>query len=580
MTEPSHGLEDEDSLSSAFYDIAQVLESAEESEARVIRVLKRLRSLVPYESCAVLAALPGREPRLITPPEMLPAERDRLLVLTTGLLERLIVENEQPAEALAMPGPHIAVPLVGMDEVVGVLFVEGAAYAEAHVRRLSVVAAKLAAYFSLLGAAALEAERTRQLDHARQLAETANRAKDEFLALVSHELRTPLNTILVWADALRSSDTRDSERLRGFEAIVRSVRAEVSLIDDLLDLSCIANATLRLDLRAVNPAKLIQAALKVLRPRAEQKSIRLEANLDESVTPLIADPQRLSQVIANLVANAIKFTPAGGSVVVRLERAGALARIQVIDSGSGIRAEALPNLFERFRTADGSSTRAHGGLGVGLALVKDLVELHGGQVRAESAGAMQGATFTVDLPLTESAAVRPGAAALPERRRRPERRRARGVSVPARPDPDEPVLAGVRVLLVDDDKDICEVLQFVLEGQGALVSVAASAVEALAMLEGSMPNVLLSDIAMPGETGYDLMRKIVARKGALAPPAAALSAYARGQDLREALASGFQMLLTKPIEPEALINAVRDLALPRAVRGTDPAPAPLEGGRS
>jgi signal transduction histidine kinase/CheY-like chemotaxis protein len=579
MTETSLGVVGEDSLSGAFYDIAQVLESAENSEARVIRVLTRLRSLVPYEHCAVLEALPGREPRLITPPETPPAARERLLALTTALLERLIVENEHAPEALATPGQHIAVPLVGMDEVVGVLFVEGAAYAEAHVRRLSVVAAKLAAYFSLLGAAVLEAEHTRQLDQARQLAETANRAKDEFLALVSHELRTPLNTILVWADALRSSDTRDSERLRGFEAIVRSVRAEVSLIDDLLDLSCIANATLRLDLRAVEPARLIQAALRVLRPRADQKSIRLEASLDESVTPLIADPQRLSQVVANLVANAIKFTPAGGRVVVRLERAGALARIQVIDSGSGIRPEVLPNLFERFRTADGSSTRVHGGLGVGLALVKDLVELHGGQVRAESPGDMQGATFTVDLPLAESVASLPGATRIPERRRRPDRR-ARGPAVPPRVRQGELVLAGVHVLLVDDDKDICEVLQFVLEGQGAVVSVAASAAEALAVLDGTMPNVLLSDIAMPGETGYDLMRKIVAKKGALAPRAAALSAYARGQDLREALASGFQMLLTKPIDPQALINAVRDLAVPRAARGSDPAAAAFEGRQS
>jgi len=580
MTETSLGVADEDSLSRAFYDIAQVLESAESSEARVIRVLTRLRSLVPYEHCAVLEALPGREPRLITPPETPPAERDRLLALTTALLERLIVENEHASGALTTQGLHIAMPLVGMDEVVGVLFVEGAAYAEAHVRRLSVVAAKLAAYFSLLGAAVLEGERTRQLDQARQQAETANRAKDEFLALVSHELRTPLNTILVWADALRSSDTRDSERLRGFEAIVRSVRAEVSLIDDLLDLSCIANATLRLDLRAVEPAKLIQAALRVLRPRADQKSIRLEASLDESVTPLIADPQRLSQVVANLVANAIKFTPAGGRVVVRLERAGALARIRVIDSGSGIRPEVLPSLFERFRTADGSSTRAHGGLGVGLALVKDLVELHGGHVRAESPGEMQGATFTVDLPLADPVASMPGATAIPERRRRPDRRRARGPSAPARVRQGEPVLAGVHVLLVDDDKDICEVLQFVLEGQGAVVSVAASAAEALAVLEGTMPNVLLSDIAMPGETGHDLMRKIVARNGALAPPAAALSAYARSQDLREALASGFQMLLTKPIDPAALINAVRDLAVPRAAPGSSPVAAALGGKQS
>ena len=424
-----------------------------------------------------------------------------------------------------------------------------------------------------MSAAALEAQRARQLEPARKLAEAANRAKDEFLALVSHELRTPLNTILVWADALRSSDIRESERLRAFDAIVRSVRAEVRLIDDLLDLSCIAKASLRLELRALAPAKLIQAALGVMQPRAEQKSIRLEAKLDESVAPLIADPERLRQVVANLIANAIKFTPAGGRVEVRLERAGMLARIQVLDTGSGIHPQVLPSLFERFCTADASSTRAHGGLGLGLALVKDLVELHGGQVRAESPGEMQGATFTVDLPLAEPSATSAGAAALPLRRRRHDRGRAPHASTSRRAPEDEPELAGVRVLLVDDDKDICEVLQFVLESQGAVVNVAASAAEALAAIERSMPNVLLSDIAMPGATGCDLMRTIVARKGKRTPPAAALSSYARGQELREALACGFQVLLTKPIDPMVLINAVRDLARARAVRGSDPAPA-------
>jgi signal transduction histidine kinase/CheY-like chemotaxis protein len=559
---------DEESLSRAYYDIAQLLESAEDADARVIRVLTRLRSLVPYERCAVLEALPGREPRLIVRPGTPPADRGRLLAMTTALLGRLIADQGLAQGAPSQPVLHIAVPLVGLDEVVGVLFVEDSAnaYLEPHVRRLSVVAAKLAAYFSLLRASALEAERMRQLEEGRRLAEAANRAKDEFLALVSHELRTPLNTILVWADALRSNETRDTERARAFEAIVRSVRAEVGLIDNLLDLSCIANATLRLDRRVLVPAKLIRTVLLELQPQAAQKSIRLEVSLDEAVTPISADPQRLRQIVTNLVANAIKFSPAGGRVEVRFERVGELARIQVIDSGSGIRPEVLPNLFERFRTADSSSTRAHGGLGVGLALVKDLVELHGGHVRAASAGEMQGATFTVDLPLTEPEALDRTRTLAPERRQGPDRR-ARRVPASTRPPQDERALAGIRVLLVDDDRDIVEVLQFVLEAQGAVVSVAASAAEALSALEGSMPNVLLSDLAMPGETGYDLMRKIVARKGDNAPPAAALSAYARGQDLREALASGFQMLLTKPIDPAALITAVKSLALARTTSG-------------
>jgi signal transduction histidine kinase/ActR/RegA family two-component response regulator len=575
VTEAGTDAPTEESLSAAYYDIAQLLESAEDSEARVMRVLDRLRSLVPYALCAVLEALPGRELRLITPLGMHAEQRSRLLARTTALLGRLVAGHEQTLEAASAADPHIAVPLVGFDEVVGVLFVAdaGNVYAERHVRRLSVVAAKLAAYFSMLNSAASEAERMRQLEQAREQAETANRAKDEFLALVSHELRTPLNTILVWADALRSNDTPDVERMRAFEAIVRSVGIEVRLIDDLLDLSCIANATLRLNLHAVEPATLIQSALRTLQPRAEQKSIQLEAKLDESVAPLIADPRRLSQIVAGLVANAIKFTPAGGRVEVRLERAGLLARIQVIDSGSGIRPEVLPNLFERFGAADSSSTRAHGGLGVGLALVKDLVVLHGGQVRAESPGELQGATFTVDLPLAEAVG---GEAAAPDRRRRSERRRAPRVP-PAPPAPGEGALTGIRVLLVDDDEDIGEVLQFVLESQGAVVSLAGSAAEALAALEGSMPNVLLSDIAMPGETGYDLMRKIVAHKGGDAPPAAALSAYARGQDLREALASGFQMLLTKPIDPVALISAVKALAVTKLATMSHVRQSDLEG---
>jgi signal transduction histidine kinase len=245
-----------ESLSRAFYDIAQVLESAEDSEARVIRVLERLRSLVSYEHCAVLEALPGHETRLITAPGTPPDEHARLMATTAALLGRLIEEHGQASEASSSPGTHLAVPLVGLDEVVGVLFVQGThRYEERHVRRLSVVAAKLAAYFSMLRAHAREVGRVQQLDEARRAAEAANRAKDEFVALVSHELRTPLNTIMAWVDALRSDETGEAVRAQALEAIERSVRAEAKLIEDLLDLSCIANATLRLNLQAVEPAR-------------------------------------------------------------------------------------------------------------------------------------------------------------------------------------------------------------------------------------------------------------------------------------------------------------------------------------
>jgi signal transduction histidine kinase/CheY-like chemotaxis protein len=543
-----------ESLSQVFYDISQLLESADDCEARVTRVLARLRSLVPYERCAVLESAPGREARLITAPETPPDERARLELSTQKLLFRLVEQQGRASDEAATSGTHLAVPLVGLGNVVGVLFVDRVegAYDEQHLRALSVVAAKLAAYFSMLHAFNCEAARSEELVLARRAAEAADRAKDEFLALVSHELRSPLSSILAWADALRSKDTSEADRKRAVEAIERAVRAQAKLVTDLLDLSCLTAATLRLDLCAVDAAQLIREAILRLQPQAKSKAITLAFTRDESLS-LVADPHRLGQVVASLVANAIKFTPAGGHVEVRLERQGVLARICVIDSGSGISAEALPKLFEAFSPIDGSTARAQGGLGVGLALVKDLVELHGGRVRAESPGEQQGATFTVELPLAGAWET---------------------VAEPARavaPDWAEPrALSGIRVLIVDDDPDIGEVLQFVLEAQGALVSVALSAADALAQLTRSMPDVLLSDLAMPGGSGYDLMRKVIAREGERAPPAAALSAYAPGQDLREALACGFRMLLEKPIAPAALITAVATLAREKSGKAATP----------
>jgi len=540
------GLEplDQESPSQAFYDIAQLLESADDAEARVTRALTRLRSLVPYQRCAVLDAPPGRAPRLLTPPATPPAERTELEAATLALFRRL-TEPAGRSTGLTLSGMHLAVPLVGLDNVVGVLLVEQAEaeYDEPHLRALSVVAAKLAAYFSMLHAFTREALRSQELAHAKLAAEAAERAKDEFLALVSHELRTPLSSILAWSDALRSTDTPAAERSRAVDGIERAVRAQAKLVGDLLDLACVAAATLRLDLHAVDPKRLIKDAISTVEPRAAQKSITLDVNLDDSVRPFLADPYRLSQVVVSLVGNAIKFTPHGGHVEVRLEREGLLGRIRVLDNGAGISAAALPKLFERFTQVDSSTTREQGGLGVGLALVKELVELHGGSVSVESPGAWLGSTFTVVLPLTEA----PQAPVQPES----EATALRSVRRP---------LDGVRVLIVDDDRDIGEVLQFVLEAQGAAVAVAHSAAEALASLTRSMPDVLLSDLAMPGGSGYELMRSIAAREGTKAPPAAALSAYAPGQDLREARAVGFRMLLEKPIDSETLIKAVTTLA--------------------
>ncbi len=297
--------------SQALYDIALLLESADEAEARVMRVLARLRSLVPYDQCAVLDAPPGREPRLIAPSETLHDQRARLEATTLSLFAQLAETHGSNDRNPSASGRHLAVPLVGLDRVVGVLLVERSegAYEEQHLRALSVVAAELAAYFSMLNAFQREAARADELAQAKRTAEAADRAKDEFLALVSHELRTPLNSILTWVDALRSNDTPAIERARAVDAIERAVGTQAKLVADLLDLACIAAATLRLDLSTVDPAQLIKDAISTLQPQATRKSVRLEVRLEESVMPLVADPYRLSQVVVSLVDNAIRFTP-------------------------------------------------------------------------------------------------------------------------------------------------------------------------------------------------------------------------------------------------------------------------------
>ena len=526
-------------------DITQVFESAEGSAERVLHVLELLRELVPYEQCAFLEAGPGREPCLVLMPSVPPDERDLLMETLMKLFGLFIEEHTRPAQAPTRPsGAHLAVPLVGLDEVIGVFFVRRAkgAYGAGHLRALSVIGAKLAAYLTMLRARTEAAERTRQLEEAKRAAEAANRAKDEFLALVSHELKSPLSSTLNWAHVLRSKGTGKAERDRALEAIERNVRAQTKLIDDLLDLSCVATAELRLDLRAVEPAKLIKAAIEGLRPQAKRRSIHLDAALDRSVKLFAADPDRLEQVVATLLANAIKFTPNGGRIEVHLERAGGDARIQVIDSGEGIRREVLPRVFEPFRQSDSSSTGRSGGLRIGLAIVKHLVELHGGRVRAESPGEAKGTTFTVEIPLAKEAA-----AAQPEPAQAAELTEAGA-------------LAGIRILVVDDDRDMCDALQYFLESYGAEVRIAVSAAEALSELERSRPDVLLSDVAMPGESGYDLMRKIAAREGGDALPAAALSSYAKAADHEQAVAAGFRTLLAKPIDSGALIAVVADLA--------------------
>jgi PAS domain S-box-containing protein len=415
-----------------------------------------------------------------------------------------------------------------------------------------------------------EAERREQLlvaeRGARDEAERASRMKDEFLATLSHELRTPLNAILGWAQILRQGggvqDARDLSD--GLAVIERNARAQTQIIEDLLDMSRIVSGKVRLDVRRLDPAEVVRGAVETVRPAAEAKGVRVQAVLDPSAGPVSGDPGRLQQVFWNLLNNAVKFTPRGGRVQVVLGRVNSHVEVSVADSGEGIAPEFLPYVFDRFRQADASTTRRHGGLGLGLAIVRQLVELHGGGVRAESAGLGRGATFILTLPLTP-VDVREGSAG---DRRHPTAADG-GVGAAAADAPGATGLAdacirieGVRVLVVDDEPDARGVVERVLRDCGAAVATAASAREALERLEGERFDVLVSDIGMPGEDGYALIRRVrglgVERGGAI--PAVALTAYARAEDRMKAVLAGFQMHVAKPVEPAELVTMVASLA--------------------
>jgi signal transduction histidine kinase/ActR/RegA family two-component response regulator len=397
--------------------------------------------------------------------------------------------------------------------------------------------------------AAAERERLEGAERtARAEAERSDRAKDEFIATVSHELRTPLNAVLGWARLLRLGKLDPTAAVRGIETIERSAQAQAQIVDDLLDVSRIVRGELRLDVRPVDLVPVIEAALDAVRPAAAARNISVAAVLVPRAGPVAGDPGRLQQVVWNLLANAIKFTPPGGRVEIRLAREEAEVVIRVRDTGAGIDPAFLPHLFERFRQADSSSTRVHGGLGLGLALVRHLVEAHGGGVSAASAGPGQGAAFTVRLPISGALT-----------------RRGEGAGETRRPPAELRPLAGldrVRVLVVDDDPDTLDVVKQVLETAGAQVTSVASAREALAALSVGPPDVLLSDLGMPGEDGLALIRKIrslePARGGRV--PAAVLTAYTQAEDRSEALHAGFQLYLAKPVEPAELTAAVARLA--------------------
>ncbi|HEX8636006.1 MAG TPA: ATP-binding protein [Pyrinomonadaceae bacterium] len=402
----------------------------------------------------------------------------------------------------------------------------------------------------LLAQQRTEEERARLL----AAAEAANRTKDEFLATMSHELRTPMTAILGWAQLLRSRTLNEEDLERALEIVERNAQAQNKLIDDLLDISRIITGKLRLDVRPVDLGGVVGAVIDALRPTAEAKAIRLHALLDPQAGPVSGDTDRLQQVVWNLLSNAIKFTPKGGRVQVRLERVNSHVEIIVSDSGKGISAEFLPHVFDRFRQADGTSTRKQGGLGLGLSIVRQLVELHGGTVSVESGGEGQGATFVVQLP--QMIARRQEDADAPLLRRHPTAGGA-GVSFDC-----PPSLKGLRVLVVDDEPDTRLLLRTVLERCDSEVTTAGSAGEALAAFSKSKPDILISDIGMPGEDGYEFIVKLRAAEAGSGGrvPAIALTAYARVEDRVRALNAGFQVHVPKPIEPIELLAVVASLA--------------------
>ena len=394
-----------------------------------------------------------------------------------------------------------------------------------------------------------EQERARLLvreQAARAEAEAANRAKDEFLATLSHELRTPLTAILGWSRLIRSGDLPAGTVAGALETVERNAKAQSQLIDDLLDVSRIITGKLRLDSRPVEIAGIISAAVESVRPAADAKNILLKVELEPLPGPLLGDAFRLQQVAWNLLSNAVKFTPDGGRVEVRLRNVDSRVEVTVEDTGQGIDPDFLPHVFDRFRQADGTTTRRHGGLG--LAIARHLVELHGGSIRADSPGEGRGASFSVSLPLLNA----------PAARYDDEHGRGDGGSAPLRGG----ALEGLRVLVVDDETDTRELIAFALIASGAEVKTAASVGEALATLKEWEPDVLVSDIGMPEVDGYDFIREVRRREaesgGRL--PAIALTAYAGVEDRRRAISAGFQTHLSKPLEPSQLVLVVATLA--------------------
>lgn len=473
-----------------------------------------------------------------TPPALLPELQEKAVIRSDDVRTDPRFQHRAPDAILPVNHPpiasYMAVPVVSRSgQILGSLYLgheQPSVFEEREERIVSVFAGQVAI----------------AMDNAFLLreAQAASRAKDEFLATLSHELRTPMTAILGWANLLERGGTDPDTMETGLRTIHRSAVVQAQLIDDVLDVSRIISGKLRLNIRSIDVRELVRAAEETLRPAAEAKNLNLRLSFPADLPPIAADPNRMQQIIWNLLSNAIKFTPKGGAIELSAEKRRGSIRLVLSDTGQGIRQEFLPYVFEAFRQADSSSTRKHGGLGLGLAIVRSLVELHGGTIRAESDGQDRGARFIVDMPL---APAEPHTQTeLPHE----------GILEPL----EKTTLPGMHVLVVDDEPAVRDLLSAILERQGAHVTSASSAQEALTAIRATSFDVLITDIAMPNVDGYSLVAEIRRTWTAEALPAIALTAYGRAEDRQRALSSGFQAYLKKPVEPRDVVEAVAAFA--------------------
>ena len=500
---------------------------------------------------ALLAELQRYVPDWTSSQPAAQALRSRQTLVIPEVTEDTLVSTARDERHLALmrqlhPRSAVAVPMTTRQRIVGAITLVrttpghpydagDVAMAEELARRVALAVDNAALYTDA--------------EQARTQAEEANRAKDEFLAVLSHELRTPMNAVYGWARMLQIGQSDPGKTPRALDAIVRNAHVQLQLIDDLLDVSRIISGKMRLDIRPVDLHHVLESALDAVRPAAEAKMLRLQSLLDPSAGPVHGDSDRLQQVVWNLLMNAVKFTPKEGRIQLTLQRVNSHLEIVVSDTGVGIRRELLPVIFDRFKQGDTGSTRTQGGLGLGLALVRHLVELHGGAVTAESAGEGQGATFRVKLPLVAAFVESKGERVHP----------TAGQPVPAYRGPS---LRGLRVLVVDDDPDALDLIAAILRRADAEAMQCSSPPEALALLRSWKPHVLLSDIEMPGEDGYSLIRKVRALNGSDGGqiPAVALTAYGRAEDRVRSLSAGYSIHVAKPVDPIELGVIVANLA--------------------